>query len=97
MASLLQHMGFYLVVSRFSCPTASGILVLQPGVEPVSAALEDRFLTTGPQGSPLVDLLLVLFLLSLVLSLSGFDIRNCYSSYVETVGKLSTVLLKEFI
>ena len=53
MASLLQHMGFSLVVSRFSCPMAGGILVLQPGFQPVSPALEDRFLTTGPPGNSL--------------------------------------------
>ena len=29
---------------------AYGILVPQPGVEPVSPALEGGFLTTGPQG-----------------------------------------------
>ena len=36
-----------------SCPAACGILVPQPGVEPVSPALRDGFLTTGPPGKPL--------------------------------------------
>ena len=32
-----------------SCPVACGILVPRPGIEPLSPALEGRFLTTGPQ------------------------------------------------
>ena len=34
------------------CPTACGILVPQPGIEPTSPALEGGSLTTGHQGSP---------------------------------------------
>ena len=34
------------------CPAARGVLVPGPGIEPVSPGLEDRFLTTGPPGSP---------------------------------------------
>ena len=30
-----------------SCPTASGIIVPGPGIEPVSSALGSGFLTTG--------------------------------------------------
>ena len=37
-------------VRGLSCPTACGILVPQPGTEPVFLALEGRFLTTGPPG-----------------------------------------------
>ena len=33
-----------------SCPVACGILVLQPGIEPTSPALEGGFLTTRPPG-----------------------------------------------
>ena len=33
-----------------SCPSACGILIPQPGIEPVSPALEGGFLTTGPSG-----------------------------------------------
>ena len=33
-------------------PTACGILVLWPGMEPTSPALEDWFLTTGPPEKP---------------------------------------------
>ena len=35
-----------IVAHGLSCPTACGILVLQPGVEPVSPALEGRVSTT---------------------------------------------------
>ena len=31
-----------------SCPAACGILVLRPGIEPESPALEGGFLTTAP-------------------------------------------------
>ena len=34
-------------------PMACGVLVLQPGIEPSSPALEDGFLTTGPPGKSL--------------------------------------------
>ena len=40
--SLLQH------VSCTSCPIACNFVVPQPGIEPVSPALEGRFLTSGP-------------------------------------------------
>ena len=44
--SSLRCMGFTLVVAcGLSCPAASGILVPQPGIEPSSSALKDRFLT----------------------------------------------------
>ena len=40
--------GFSLTVMRdLSCPTASGILVPQPGIKPESHVLEGRFLTAG--------------------------------------------------
>ena len=42
--------GSVVVVRGLSCPTSCGILVLQPGFEPASPALEGRFLTTGPPG-----------------------------------------------
>ena len=35
------------VVCGLSCPTACGILVPRPGIEPTQPALEGRFLTTG--------------------------------------------------
>ena len=45
-------------VSGLSCFEACGILVPQPGIEPVSPALPGRFLTTGPPGkSPVKGLL----------------------------------------
>ena len=35
---------------RLSYPAACGIVVPPPGIEPMSPALEGRFLTTGPPG-----------------------------------------------
>ena len=35
---------------EFSCPTACGILVPQPGIEPVSSVLAGELFTTGPPG-----------------------------------------------
>ena len=37
-------------VRALSCPTARGLLVPRPGIEPKSPALEGRFLITGPTG-----------------------------------------------
>ena len=37
-----------------SCPTACGILVPRPRIEPASPALEGRFFTTGPPGKSLI-------------------------------------------
>ena len=51
------------VACGLSCPRAYGILVPQPGIEPVSPALEGRFLTTGPPGKSLfVDFLMMAIL-----------------------------------
>ena len=35
---------------QLSCSSTCGILVLQPGIKPVSPALEGSFLSTGPPG-----------------------------------------------
>ena len=40
------------VAHRLSCPAARGILNPQPGIEPMSPALEGTFLTSGPPGEP---------------------------------------------
>ena len=48
--SQLQHTGSVVAELRLTCPEASGILVPQPGMEPVYPALEGGFLTTGPPG-----------------------------------------------
>ena len=37
-----------------SCPAACAVLVPRQGVKPVSPALKDGFLTTGPLGKPLL-------------------------------------------
>ena len=42
--------GSVVVARGLSCPTACGILLLRPGFEPASPALESGFLTTGPPG-----------------------------------------------
>ena len=52
-----------LVAQRLSCPAARGILIPQPRIEPMSPALEDRFLTTGPPGK----------------SPKNFEEENCFS------------------
>ena len=50
-AESLQCSGFSLVEAReLSFSAACGILVLRPGIEPTSPALEGGFLTTGPPG-----------------------------------------------
>ena len=49
----MDFLGLFLFLGiRFHTtkPTACGILVLQPGIEPESPALEGRFSTTGPIG-----------------------------------------------
>ena len=46
-----------------SCPGVSGILALQPGIKPMSPALEGRFLTTRPPGKSPKYTLLVPFLM----------------------------------
>ena len=46
------------VARRISCPTACGILVPQPGIEPTSPALEGRFFTIGPPGKSLKRILI---------------------------------------
>ena len=49
----LRHVSSVVVVHRLSCPTVCGILVPQPGIEPVSPALEGGFFTSGPPGKSL--------------------------------------------
>ena len=52
---LLQHRGVSLVESHgLSCPTACGILAPQPGIKPMTPALEGGFLMTGPPGKSLL-------------------------------------------
>ena len=46
----LERTGSVVVACRLSCPVACGILVPLPGIEPMSPALQGRFLTTGPPG-----------------------------------------------
>ena len=48
--SSLWYVGSVVAVYELSCPAACGILVPQPGIEPVSSALPVGFLTLGPPG-----------------------------------------------
>ena len=43
------------MMCRLNCPTACGILVPHPGIEPKSFALEGGFLTTEPSGKSLIN------------------------------------------
>ena len=45
------------VVHRLSCPVACRILVARPGIELASPALQGEFLTTGPPGESLPQVL----------------------------------------
>ena len=60
---VLEHVGSVTAGPRLSCSSACGILVPQPGIEPMSPALTGGFLSTGPPGKSLQ-----LFLESLSLS-----------------------------
>ena len=48
-----QHPTSLAAVHRLGWPTAYGLLVPQPGIKPVSPALEGKFLITGPPGKSL--------------------------------------------
>ena len=48
-----EHEGSVVTLDELSYPTAYGILILQPGIEPTSPALEGGFLTTGLSGKSL--------------------------------------------
>ena len=49
----LRRLGSAAVPPGFSCSKACSVLVLRPGIEPTSPALESRFLSTGPPGKSL--------------------------------------------
>ena len=52
----LEYTGSVVVAHELSRSVARGILVPQPGMKPVSPALQGRFLTTGPPGKPPTNL-----------------------------------------
>jgi len=52
----LEYTGSVVVAHELSCSVARGILVPQPGMKPVSPALQGTFLTTGPPGKPPTNL-----------------------------------------
>ena len=57
-----EDAGSVVAARRLSCPTACGILVPRPGIEPVSPALEGGFLPTGPPGKSLYVFFMCFFL-----------------------------------
>ena len=70
-------------VCQGSCPMACGILVPQPGIEPVSPALEGRFLTTGLTGkSRLRPLQLLIYCLCIQIFL---DVYLCVQIYSRSI------------
>ena len=77
---LLQSMGSRrvgsgVVAHRLSCPDACGILVHPwPGIKPMSPALADRFLTTGPAGKSSHRSINILILL-------GLGSPGCWAKY----------------
>ena len=78
----LQHTGSLVEVRGLSWPTACGILVPQPGIKPMSPALEGGFLTTGPPGKSLTTIFFKRILMErLVLNIR----KDVFSS--ETDGK----------
>ena len=52
----LECVGSVVVAHGFSCPMTYGFLIPRLGIKPMSLALADGFLTTGPQGSLLLSL-----------------------------------------
>ena len=50
----LGHMVSVVMKRRLSCSVACGILIPQPGIEPMSPALPSGFSTTGPPGKSLL-------------------------------------------
>ena len=52
----LQFVASLAVVNRLSYSYTCGILVPQPGIEPVSPAFQGGFLSTGPPGKSLIHL-----------------------------------------
>ena len=46
----MAHMGSLVVARRLSCPVACMTLISWPGIEPLSPALEDEFLSIGSPG-----------------------------------------------
>ena len=59
-----------------SCPAAFGILVPQPGIEPVIPALQGEFLTTGLPGKSLYHILDSTYVISHGICLSVFDLLH---------------------
>ena len=48
--AVVMQLCSYAVVMQLNCPVACGILLPEPGIEPMSPALEGGVLTTGLSG-----------------------------------------------
>ena len=68
---------------RLSCSEAGGIFVPQPGIKPMSPALQGRFLTTGPPGKSLL-------LLQLLRSRPVLVNRDCLNPVIRCSQPLSS-------
>ena len=79
-----RHAVSVIAACRLSFPKACGILVPCPGIEPVSPALQGRFLTTGPPGKSWVSLLPEKFLLII------------WSEHIVYSGEVLFVLMTSF-
>ena len=75
-----RHMGTVVAASWLSCSSACGILVPQPGIEPVSPALQGGFLTTGPSGKSWGNLNLACVLRN------SFAVNTTTSSSTDSCG-----------
>ena len=75
---VLEHEGPVVVTHGLRVPMACGTFVPQSGMEPMSPALEGRFLTTGAPGRSLKDVFnsLIFQLFQMVLVQSGEECFN---------------------
>ena len=87
--SSLRHSGSVVVVCGLSCRKAYEILVHQPGIEPVSPALEGGFLTTGPPEKYLIH--------STLPSGVGIKLRMEQSELVSGLSELNGTFYAPFL
>ena len=76
-----EHTGSVVAACRLSCPTACGILVPRPGIEPASPALEGGFLTTGPPGKSPHPHFIIDFALEVHIETN--DIHKCIHLFIH--------------
>ena len=89
---LCWHVGSIVAAHRLSCSVARGILVPHPGIEPMSHALQGRFLTTGPPGKSLFSFHKNLNFVKLKPQLYDLPPKDCLMiSPLKTVSKYSHI------